>query len=110
MRFGPGEYVARSVPITQLTSSLSNQAPITGIDRIVLDRAGLTDRYDFELRWRMPAPPPGALPPGVTPPPVDPDRPDLFTALREQLGLKLEPQRAPIEVVVIDSAQMPEEN
>jgi uncharacterized protein (TIGR03435 family) len=110
LQFGPGQYLARSAPIGQLVSSLSNQTPLTGIDRIVLDRTGLADRYDFELRWRAAAPPAGALPPGVTPPPVDPDRPDLFTALQEQLGLKLEAQRAPIEVVVIDGAQMPTDN
>jgi uncharacterized protein (TIGR03435 family) len=76
----------------------------------VLDRTGLTDRYDFSLRWRANVPPAGALPPGVTPPASDPNLPDLFTALQEQLGLKLEPQRAPIEVLVVDAAEMPTEN
>jgi len=110
LQFGPGQYIARSAPIGQLVASLSNQTPLTGIDRLVLDRTGLTDRYDFSLRWRANVPPAGALPPGVTPPASDPNLPDLFTALQEQLGLKLEPQRAPIEVLVVDSAEMPTEN
>jgi len=38
---------------------------------------------------------------------IDPDRPSLFTALQEQLGLKLEPQRAPLEMLIIDSVQQP---
>jgi len=110
LQFGPGQYMARSAPIGQLVSSLSNQTPLTGIDRLVLDRTGLADRYDFSLRWRASVPPAGALPPGVAPPVADPNLPDLFTALQEQLGLKLEPQRAPIEVLVVDSAEMPTEN
>lgn len=110
LQFGPGQYAARSAPIGQLVASLSNQTPLTGIDRLVLDRTGLSDRYDFSLRWRVNAPPAGALPPGVAPPASDPNLPDLFTALQEQLGLKLEPQRAPIEVLIIDGAEMPTEN
>ena len=110
LQFGPGRYIARSVAINQLVTSLANQAPITGIDRVIVDRTGLAGRFDFELGWRMPAPPPGALPAGVAPPAVDPDQPDLFVALQEQLGLKLEPERAPIEVVIIDSVEMPSEN
>lgn len=110
LQFGPGRYIARSVPISQLLTPLANQAAITGIDRVIIDRTGLTGRFDFELSWRMPVPPPGALPPGVTPPAVDPDQPDLFVALQEQLGLKLEPARAPIEVLIIDSVEMPSEN
>jgi bla regulator protein blaR1 len=110
LQFGPGTFIGKSAGFTMLVDSLSNRTPITGIDRPVLDRTGLTGPYDFELVWRMPPAPAGTLPAGVTPPPIDPDRPDLFTALQEQLGLKLEPQRAPIEVLIVDSAEMPSEN
>jgi uncharacterized protein (TIGR03435 family) len=110
MQFGPGSYIARSVQLSQLVTSLANQGPITGIDRVVIDRTGLTGRFDFELSWRPPAPPAGLVAAGGAPAAVDLDRPDLFVALQEQLGLKLDPQRAPVDVLIIDSVAMPTEN
>jgi uncharacterized protein (TIGR03435 family) len=81
--------------------------------RVVIDKTGLSGYYDFALTYtpsgdQLPQgpPPPGAPPP----PPIDPDGPNFFTALQEQLGLKLENQRGPVEVVVIDSIQQPTEN
>ena len=79
--------------------------------KIVQDRTGLTGLYDFELRFdpevllraasqfgiNVPA---GATLPGS-------DNPPLLTAIREQLGLKLDSDKGPIEVLVIDSAEMP---
>ena len=73
---------------------------MTGLDRIVVDRTGLTAKYDFELKFQ----------PVVPPPQPGDDRPSLFTALQEQLGLKLEPERAPIEVMVIDHVAHPTED
>jgi uncharacterized protein (TIGR03435 family) len=61
----------------------------------------LTGYYDYTLTWM---PQPGVGPPG---PPVDPDAPSVFTALQEQLGLKLESARGPVEVVVIDRLEKP---
>jgi uncharacterized protein (TIGR03435 family) len=69
--------------------------------RPVIDRTGLTDYYDYTLKWM---PEPGIGPPG---PPVDPDAPNIFTAVQEQLGLKLEAARGPVEVVVIDRFERP---
>jgi len=69
--------------------------------RYIIDKTGLTGHYDFELRW--------------TPDDTPADSPlvggpSIFTAVQEQLGLKLESARAPVDVLVIDSAQRPSEN
>ena len=50
---------------------------------------------------------PVGLPPGAPAPAIDPDAPSLFTAVQEQLGLKLESARGPVEVVVIDKFEKP---
>lgn len=63
--------------------------------RVVIDRTGLTDAYDFKLEW---APDPANN--------AD-ERPSLFTALQEQLGLKLQASMAPLPVVVIDRIERP---
>jgi uncharacterized protein (TIGR03435 family) len=54
----------------------------------------------------VPEPPPGQ-PLGTAPAAADPDAPDLFTALRQQLGLKLEPTKAPVDVMVIERVEKP---
>ena len=74
--------------------------------RLVLDRTGLKGPYDLELSFAQDRPN-GPLPPGVEVPPADPNAPNVFTALQEQLGLKLESTKAPIEVLVIDSIEQP---
>ena len=80
--------------------------------RIVLDKTGLTGYYDLNLTF-TPTPdqlPQGPPPPGLEPPPIDPNGPSMFTALQEQLGLRLQDQRGPVEVVVIDAVDAPTEN
>jgi uncharacterized protein (TIGR03435 family) len=86
---------------------------VTG--RIVHDKTGLTGLYDFELRFdpqvlmamlpQLGISMPG---PGANAAPNPSDSPALLTALQEQLGLKLDSQKGPVEVLVIDSAEMPE--
>lgn len=68
-------------------------------DCVVLDRTGLTGDFDFKLDW---APDYGE---GIPP---DAQYPGLFTALHEQLGLELKPDKGPVEVVVVESAKKPE--
>ena len=82
--------------------AILTQDLINMVGRPVIDRTGLTGRYDFTLKW-TPAPGTG----GPSGPPVDPDAPSIFTAVQEQLGLKLESARGPVEVVVIDRLEKP---
>jgi bla regulator protein blaR1 len=99
---GPGRMNAGGMPMSQLAQALSPQ-----VGRIVLDKTELTGNYDFEMTY---APEGFAGPPPLlngAPPPVDPNAPTLFTALQEQLGLKLDSQRGPVDVVVIDSVDQP---
>jgi uncharacterized protein (TIGR03435 family) len=69
------------------------------VGRVVVDKTGLTGRYDFKLRWR----PDDA-------PVVEDSPPSLFTAIEEQLGLKLESSKEPIGVLVIDHVEAPSPN
>ncbi|OFV93633.1 MAG: hypothetical protein A3G76_06170 [Acidobacteria bacterium RIFCSPLOWO2_12_FULL_65_11] len=104
MRIGPGTMTGGGFPISQLATALSQFA-----QRVVLDRTGLTGNFDLDLTWtpdQIPQGPPGGAPAGAPPPPAL-DGPSLFTALQEQLGLKLESIRGPVEVVVIDSVEQP---
>jgi len=66
--------------------------------RKVIDRTGLTGKYDLKLKW---------TPEGD---PADAGGPSIFTAIQEQLGLKLEPAKAPMDVVVIDHIEKPTAN
>ena len=81
------------------------------VGRPVIDKTGLTGYYDFALQW-MPQPGSGmpfqlAGAPPAAPPAAEPDGPNLFTAVQEQLGLKLESARGPVEVIVIDRLEKP---
>jgi len=92
-------------------ASLSSLLPIYA-GRMVVDRTGLTGGYDYELQFGG-REIPGTGPGGGFPVPIapeDPDAPSIFTALEEQLGLKLEPQTGPVEVLVIDHVEQPTPN
>jgi uncharacterized protein (TIGR03435 family) len=78
------------------------------LDRPVVDQTELgSTRYDFTLKW-TPDPSPGANVPPAAPDPNAP--PDLLTAFQQQLGLKLESTKAPVDVLVIDKVEKPSEN
>jgi uncharacterized protein (TIGR03435 family) len=85
------ELTAGSFPLSSFAGLLSGQ-----VRRTVIDRTGLTGEWDFDLKW-SPLDGQGA----------DPDRPAIFTALQEQLGLKLEATTGPVEVLVIDRVERP---
>lgn len=83
------------------------------LGRPVVDKTSLAGKYDFVLEW---TPDPGAdaraqgFGDGVTEPAPAPGGPSIFTALQEQLGLRLEAQKGPVENIVIDRAEKPSEN
>ena len=95
----PGNVAAGGFPLSQLATTL---APMIG--RVVQDKTGLSGTFDFELTW-TPDRGPGA--PRDAAPAPDAGGVSLFTAIQEQLGLKLESQRAPVDVVVIDRLNHP---
>ena len=78
--------------------------------RPVLDRTGLEGEFNIDLSFTPEFENVGPLTPGGGPPPPNPDGPSLFTALQEQLGLRLESQRAPVEVLVVDRLERPLKN
>jgi uncharacterized protein (TIGR03435 family) len=102
MRMGPNQVLASGVPLVQLTQVLSQLT-----QRIVVDRTGLTGNFDIDLSFTPDRMPQGSPPPGVPLPSIDPNGPSVFTAVQEQLGLKLESERAPVEVLVIDHVEPP---
>jgi uncharacterized protein (TIGR03435 family) len=96
----------RNAPLSQVAALLQNS-----LDKPVVDQSDLSERYDFTLTF-TPDPGQAALLGGPPLPAVDnPDAaPDLFTAFQQQLGLKLESTRAPVDVMVIDEVEKPSEN
>ena len=112
MSMGSGDFEAQGASIGMLIQALSLQ-----VRRTIVDETGLAGNYDFRLKWVPDDAPPvmagagSAGAPGnegATPP--DAVGPSLFTALEEQLGLKLEPQKGPIDVIIIDHIEKPSEN
>ncbi len=80
------------------------------LDRPVIDRTGLQGRFDFTLSWTPDESQFRSMGVQVPPPAADAKLPGLFTAIQEQLGLRLERVNAPVEVIVIDRVERPSEN
>jgi len=105
MNPGPQGFVGRRVPMPYLSWFLGQTLQADG--RPVIDKTGLTGNYDFTLTFSP------VLPPDVSRDTLSPelrDRPSIFNALREQLGLKLTAERGPVEYYVIDSVERPSDN
>jgi uncharacterized protein (TIGR03435 family) len=96
--FGPGFMSARSTTMQQLARGLGPQ-----VRRVVVDRTGLSGEFDADLEFTPEFRPP-ALPDGPNIA-IPADGPSIFTAVQEQLGLKLESDKGPVEMVVIDRAE-----
>lgn len=107
---GRGDLTVAGVGLGQFADVLSRQ-----IGQIVVDKTGLKGEYDFTLKW-TPDEGQGQMfrgaggPPSDGAPPPDAAGPSIFTALQEQLGLKLESQKGPVDVLVIDHLERPSEN
>ena len=87
---------AHAIPLSSLASTLSNQ-----LHQTVIDRTGLGGRFDINLTWISPYAPDASPESSAS---------SIFTAVREQLGLKLQSAKGPVEVLVVDRAEMPSEN
>jgi uncharacterized protein (TIGR03435 family) len=89
-KINPGTLTARGLTTDRLAFSMAN---FSGLGRLIVDRTGLTGGYDMDLEWTPAS-----------------DELSIFTALREQLGLKLESSRGPVPTLVIERAEKPSEN
>jgi uncharacterized protein (TIGR03435 family) len=98
------ELPARNASMQQFASMLQRAV----LDRPVVDKKGITAKYDFDLEWT----PDDTQLNGAFPPisPDAPRKPDLFAALQQQLGLRLQASRGPVEVIVIDRVDRPSDN
>lgn len=110
VRSGRGLFTVKKGGIAPLASQLERQ-----LARTVIDQTGLTGEYDYMLEW---TPEPGqggpesiGLPPQAeAPAQAESKGPSIFTALQEQLGLRLESQKGPVEIIVIERVEKPSEN
>jgi bla regulator protein blaR1 len=94
-----GGLMSSGMGLHQLAVALFSTSQTTGVDRPVVDQTGLAGMFGFTLMFSS----------FNTAPQVSSD-PSIFTALQEQLGLKLEPARGPVELVVIESVEQPTPN
>jgi uncharacterized protein (TIGR03435 family) len=91
-----GGLMSSGMGLQQLALALFNRSQTTGVDRPVIDQTGLAGMFGFTLMFSS-----------FNTVPQLSDNPSIFTALREQLGLKLESARGPVELLVIDSVERP---
>jgi uncharacterized protein (TIGR03435 family) len=104
---GLGMLPVRNATMAEFAGTLQGAV----LDRPVVDQTGLAGRYDFTLNWTPDETQFGGLGVRVPPPPDNAAAPPgLFTAIQEQLGLKLDSTKAPVEVFVIDRVEKPSEN
>ena len=108
---GPARILSGGIPMQQFATMLTmavadgNGSVARDQGRLVIDKTGLTGRFEFTMSWTPEQMPTAAPPSGV--PPIDPNGPSFFTALQDQLGLKLQSGKGPVEVVVVDSVARP---
>jgi len=101
--FQPPGLFMRGVRMEVLAQMLSR--PGVALGRPVVDRTDLSGEFDFDFEYQF-----NRQAPNGGPAPADPLAPSLFTALQEQLGLKLESSKGTVESIVVDSEERPTEN
>ena len=108
-RPGDGSLIVKKGGTAALATWLSRQ-----LGRVVIDQTELKDEYDYTLEWtpdpREGGPESIGLPPEPPRARADTNGPSIFTALQEQLGLRLVSQKGPVEIIVIDSVERPSAN
>jgi uncharacterized protein (TIGR03435 family) len=110
LRFSGLHIVGRNVPMTGLIDALEAMIPLTDPereDRPVLDQTGLAGAFDFELAWSGDATFSAGKGPTLA---ETATAPELFMAVQEQLGLRLKPRKAPMQILIIDDAEKPTPN
>ena len=112
IRMGPGQFMGQGIPVSSLAMSLSQL-----LGRTVQDQTGLKGNYDFSIQWApdenqmaLFKPPGGGGPPADNRPLPEASGPSIFTALQEQLGLKLTSTKGPVEIILVDHVEQPSEN
>jgi uncharacterized protein (TIGR03435 family) len=106
---GPGRVGVRNSSMVEFAGFLQGRI----LDRPVVDQTGLSGKFDFTLEFKPDLAQLQGATAGGPPPQLPPElesRPDLFTAIQEQLGLKLESGKAAVEVYVVDKVQKPSNN
>jgi uncharacterized protein (TIGR03435 family) len=98
-----GTFSAEGVTMADLARSLTQELS-RELGRVIVDKTGIEGRYDVALKWT-----PDESQPSANNGSVDAG-PSIFTAIQEQLGLKLESSKGPVQVLVIDHVEMPSEN
>jgi uncharacterized protein (TIGR03435 family) len=97
-----GELSAKGLTLTEFAETLTQELS-SELGRVVIDRTGIQGRYDLALKWTPQS--------GMNDSASQPDAgPSFFTALTEEVGLKLESAKGPVKVLVIDHVEMPTEN
>ena len=107
---GPGVVYPQRIVLPARNATMTDFASLMQraiLDRPVVDRTGLTGRYDFDLEW---APDETQFGGDLPPAPADAPSPPLFTAIQQQLGLKLDPTKGTVAALVIDTAERPSAN
>lgn len=107
MMMMPGKITGMAIPLDNLINILSRQ-----LQRTILDKTGLHGNYDITLQWTPDQGEAASFPggPDGRTLPADPSAPSIFTALEEQLGLKLNSTKGPVQTLVIDHIDPPTED